>query len=180
MTSASKPGSIAWRQCIPSATSGPPFVEAARTPRQRFEADDTPGALEPSCAGLEGLHGFDWLHVVARFDQIPEPDRESDPMTRRPLLLAAGAERIGVFATRHPERPNRLALSLIRVQAIEGRIIHFTGVDLADRTPVLDIKPFEARIDVPDYQAGVPWIDAIRSGSYDTTNATRHHPSPRP
>ena len=156
-----------------------PFAKATRTPRQRWEAEGDRGALvvlEQYAAGLAGLEGFDWVHVIARFDQLPEPDPEHDPLTRRPLLLPADAEPVGVFATRHPDRPNRLALSLLRVRGIEGRVIHFTGIDLADRTPVLDIKPFEAR----HRRAGLPprrchGLDGIRSGWYDTTDATGRH-----
>ncbi|MGE3861870.1 MAG: TrmO family methyltransferase, partial [Burkholderiaceae bacterium] len=54
----------------------------------------------------------------------------------------------GVFATRAPARPNRIGLSIVQLQSVQGRVLHFTGNDMLDRTPVLDIKPYVPRFDV--------------------------------
>jgi hypothetical protein len=45
-------------------------------------------------------------------------------------------------------------------------VVEFTGVDLLDGTPVLDIKPFEPHLDVPGYTPGSAWLDQIRGGWY--------------
>jgi tRNA-methyltransferase O len=76
-----------------------------------------------------------------------------------------------VFATRTPVRPNYLALSLVHIIAVRGNQIDFTGVDLLDGTPVLDIKPFEPHLDVPGYQPGNGWLDDLRGGWYQRSNA---------
>jgi tRNA (Thr-GGU) A37 N-methylase len=76
-----------------------------------------------------------------------------------------------VFATRAPVRPNYLALSLVRVVAVRGNEVDFTGVDLLDGTPVLDVKPFEPRLDVPGYTPGSGWLDEIRGGWYHQPDA---------
>jgi molybdopterin-binding protein len=76
-----------------------------------------------------------------------------------------------VFATRVPVRPNYLALSLVRVVAVRGNEVDFTGVDLLDGTPVLDVKPFEPRLDVPGYTPGSGWLDQIRGGWYQQPDA---------
>jgi tRNA-Thr(GGU) m(6)t(6)A37 methyltransferase TsaA len=47
---------------------------------------------------------------------------------------------MGIFSTHAPYRPNPIGASIIKVTKIEGRRIHFTGVDMMDGTPVLDIK----------------------------------------
>lgn len=56
-----------------------------------------------------------------------------------------------MFASRFPVRPNRLGLSLVRVERVHGRRVEFSGVDLLDRTPVLDVKPWEQHLDVPGW-----------------------------
>ena len=58
-----------------------------------------------------------------------------------------GNTRMGVFATRSPFRPNAIGLSSVKIEAIEqdprlGPVIHVTGADLLDRTPIFDIKPY--------------------------------------
>jgi tRNA (Thr-GGU) A37 N-methylase len=68
-------------------------------------------------------------------------------------------------------RPNYLALSLVRVVAVHGTTVDFTGVDLLDGTPVLDVKPFEPHLDVPGYAPGSGWLDHVRGGWYQRTNA---------
>ncbi|HDR74018.1 MAG TPA: tRNA (N6-threonylcarbamoyladenosine(37)-N6)-methyltransferase TrmO [Methanoculleus sp.] len=56
----------------------------------------------------------------------------------------------GVFATRSPNRPNPISLSLVDVIDIQGGRIRVRGLDALDATPVLDIKPFSPEIDCPD------------------------------
>jgi hypothetical protein len=50
------------------------------------------------------------------------------------------------------------------VEAVRGNVVEFTGVDLLDGTPVLDIKPFEPHLDVPGYTPGSAWLDQVRGG----------------
>lgn len=66
-------------------------------------------------------------------------------MVRPPIL--GGNERVGVFATRSPFRPNSLGLSSVRIMKIEwessrGPVIKVKGADLMDNTPIFDIKPY--------------------------------------
>ena len=69
-------------------------------------------------------------------------------MTVRPPRLG-GNERVGVFASRSPYRPNPIGLSCVRVESIdfEHCIINVLGADLADGTPIYDIKPYVAYAD---------------------------------
>ena len=53
------------------------------------------------------------------------------------------------FATRTPQRPNAIGLSLIEVDRVEHDVLHLRGADLVDGTPVLDVKPFLPHIDRP-------------------------------
>jgi len=53
-----------------------------------------------------------------------------------------GGEKVGLFSTRTPHRPNPIGLSLVRLQKIEKGVLHFSGLDLIDGTPILDVKPY--------------------------------------
>jgi hypothetical protein len=63
----------------------------------------------------------------------------------------------GVFSTRSPYRPNPLGLSVLRLERVEGCVLHVRDVDIIDQTPVLDIKPYVAYTDaIPS--AGSGWL----------------------
>ena len=92
---------------------------------------------------LRGMEDFSHLWLVWVFDQAV---RENWSPTVRPPRLG-GNQRMGVFATRSPFRPNPIALSCVRLERIEqtadlGPVLHIRGADLMDGTPILDIKPY--------------------------------------
>jgi len=92
---------------------------------------------------LRGLDGFSHVWLVWVFDQAL---RETWSPTVRPPRLG-GNQRLGVFATRSPFRPNPIALSCVKLVGIEqtkehGCVLHLRGADLMNGTPILDIKPY--------------------------------------
>ena len=92
---------------------------------------------------LRGLEGFSHLWLIWEFSQAV---RENWSPTVRPPRLG-GNERLGVFATRSPFRPNPIGLSCVELERIEwkserGPILHILGADLLDGTPIYDIKPY--------------------------------------
>lgn len=90
---------------------------------------------------LRGLEGFDYLWLIWGFSLNA---RESAfKATVRPPRLG-GNERIGVFASRSPFRPNSLGLSSVRILEVDtaGCMVTVSGADLADGTPIYDIKPY--------------------------------------
>jgi tRNA (adenine37-N6)-methyltransferase len=150
------------------------------TPIQTSRNPDEPGrlvVLDRYAAGLEGLEGFDYAHLICLLDRAWQADDRGakpfrgDRLRPVPFLLQHTGERVGVFATRTPVRPNYLGLHLVRIVAVHGNLVDFRGVDLLDGTPVLDIKPFEPHLDVPGYQLGSGWLDHIRGGWYQRSNA---------
>ena len=63
----------------------------------------------------------------------------------------------GVFSIRSPLRPNKIGLTTVKIKSVEGNIVRFTGADMIDGTPLLDIKPYVPEIDCfPD--AGKGWF----------------------
>ena len=103
---------------------------------------------------FRGLEGFDYIWLIWGFDRSGKSER----ITVRPPRLG-GNERMGVFATRSPFRPNGLGLSSVRLAEIRvgerGTQLVVTGADLADGTPIYDVKPYLAFTDShPDARGG--------------------------
>jgi tRNA-Thr(GGU) m(6)t(6)A37 methyltransferase TsaA len=157
-----------------------PYHSLAETPIQTSRNPDEPGRLvlhDQYAPALDGLEGFDYAHLICFLDRAWEADGRGtrpfagDRLRPVPFLLQDTGQRVGLFATRSPVRPNYLALSLVRVVAVHGSTVDFTGVDLVDGTPVLDIKPFEPHLDVPGYTPGSGWLDQVRGGWYQRHDA---------
>jgi xanthine dehydrogenase accessory factor len=125
--------------------------------------------LDPALvAGLDGLAGFDWAWLVTLLDRAVDPrDRDdvADALRPVPFLLADRGTPTGIFASRYPARPNRIGLSLVRIERVDGARVEFSGVDVFDGTPVLDLKPWVRDFDLP---AGATAPSATRSGWFDT------------
>ena len=91
---------------------------------------------------LRGIEGFSHLWLIWVFDRSA---RETWSPTVRPPRLG-GNQRMGIFATRSPFRPNPIGLSCVELAGIEttptwGTVLRVRGADLADGSPILDIKP---------------------------------------
>ena len=105
---------------------------------------------------LRGLEGYSHLWIIWQFSQSV---RDHWSATVRPPRLG-GNVRMGVFATRSPFRPNNLGLSCVKLEGIDldsplGPVIHVSGADLMDGTPIVDIKPYVPYADsFPDALAG--------------------------
>jgi tRNA-Thr(GGU) m(6)t(6)A37 methyltransferase TsaA len=64
----------------------------------------------------------------------------------------------GVFATRAPSRPNPIGISVVPLVKIEGNVLHVRNVDIVDKTPLLDIKPYVPDFDVRDVEK-TGWLE---------------------
>lgn len=114
---------------------------------------------------IRGIEGFDFLWLIWEFSA--NRHSANSPVVRPPVL--GGNEKVGVFATRSPFRPNNLGLSSVRLESVEwesadGPVLHVTGADLMDGTPIYDIKPY---VEYADSHVGV------RSGFVDTNPIMR-------
>lgn len=129
------------------------FKEKFATPRQ-------PGLVTAAWAQVElhppynqadavaGLEEFSHIWLSFVFHQTAQQGWK--PKVRPPRL--GGNQKLGVFATRSTFRPNPLGLSLVKLESIDthkGVMLHVSGADLIDATPVLDIKPY------------LPWVESI-------------------
>jgi len=66
-----------------------------------------------------------------------------------PVRPPRSSHAFGLFATRSPNRPNPIGFSVIKLEKVEGNILHVRGIDVFSKTPVLDIKPWLPSIDCP-------------------------------
>ena len=137
-----------------------PFKDKFGIPRQAGLAKHAQGYVEIAppynqADAFRGLEDFShlWLTFVFHLAQ-----RESwKPMIRPPRL--GGNRKIGVFAARSPFRPNNLGLSAVRLDRVEingaSILLHIRGADLAEGTPIVDIKPYLPYADsIADAQGG--------------------------
>jgi tRNA-Thr(GGU) m(6)t(6)A37 methyltransferase TsaA len=123
------------------------FTEKFGIPRQPRLADAARATLEilppyDRDEAFSGLEAFSHLWLVFVFHGIPQGRWR--PTVRPPRL--GGNQRVGVFATRSGFRPNPIGISGVALEGIrrhQGKLsLTLSGVDLLDRTPVLDIKPY--------------------------------------
>lgn len=122
---------------------------------------DTPARIvfEPEYRVPEAVRGLEDFEYIWLIWQFSEAVRQGWSPTVRPPRLG-GNRRMGVFATRSPFRPNALGLSSVRLTSIEqhatlGAVLHVTGADLMDGTPIYDIKPYLSYTDShPDARSG--------------------------
>ena len=92
---------------------------------------------------LRGLEGFSHIWLIWQFSR--SMGAGWSPTVRPPRL--GGNERMGVFATRSPFRPNPMGLSCVKLEKVElstseGPVLWVAGADLMDGTPIYDIKPY--------------------------------------
>ncbi len=137
-------------------------VQATRTDPIDDDWDAVPASIilddRFDAEALMGLDAFSHVEVIYLFHQVP--DEELETKARHPRGNTDWP-RVGIFAQRGKGRPNRLGATIARVDRLDGRTLHLTGLDAINGTPVLDLKPvmkgFLPRTDVqePDWAAEI-------------------------
>ena len=136
------------------------FPEKFGIPRQSGLAD-TKGKIlfEPDYRNpemLRGIEGCSHLWLIWEFSEAV--GKGWHPTVRPPRL--GGNQRMGVFATRSPFRPNPIGLSCVRLEKVEldgpdGPVLYVTGADMMSGTPIYDIKPYLPYVDsIPQARGG--------------------------
>jgi len=141
-----------------------PYKQIANMPIQPSGARGQIGQIEldPELTeGLADLEGFSHLMVLYHFHQVTKVS-----LTVTPFLDAAPH---GVFATRAPTRPNHIGLSILKLLRIEGNILTVENIDILDGSPLLDIKPYVPKFDLPEEEIQTGWLEE----SPDDLQATR-------
>lgn len=118
-----------------------PYNEAGEVPRglgAKHNADGVLAILPQFEAGLTDIEGFSHLIVLWEFDRSQGFQLLGTPPSDNRAH--------GVFATRSPYRPNPIGMTTVELLRREGANLHVRGVDMLDRTPILDIKPYLSSI----------------------------------
>ena len=119
-----------------------PFRTKEESPIQgafRPEAEGTVEVFPEFALALKDIETFTHLYIIYHFD------RAGEVILSRPTFL--DDEPHGVFASRHPCRPNGLGLTVVRLLRREGNLLHVNGIDVLDGTPLIDVKPYIPRFD---------------------------------
>ncbi len=129
-------------------TSGVPIQPAAG-----IGVKGTVEVFEEYRNGLKDLDGFSHIIVIYHFHRSRGFELEVTPFL--------DTEKRGLFATRAPNRPCPIGLSVVELERIENGILHIRNVDMLDGTPLLDIKPYVPEFD-GDARARIGWLEKAR------------------
>lgn len=136
-----------------------PFETPEGMPIQPASDESTQGTVVVNAAyeaGLADLDGFSHCILIYQFHA------GDDDYSLRPTPFLDDTER-GLFATRAPNRPNGIGLSIVGVESVEGRELTVSAVDVVDGTPLFDIKPFVPQFDIPA-ETAAGWVDETDAG----------------
>jgi tRNA-Thr(GGU) m(6)t(6)A37 methyltransferase TsaA len=109
-------------------------------------------------AGLKDIETFSHIYLLYHLDRAGEIE-----MVRHTFL---DDEPHGIYASRHPCRPNGIGMSIVKLLGREANILTVQGVDMLDQTPLLDIKPY------------LPKFDSIASASEGWAAGKEWRPKP--
>jgi tRNA-Thr(GGU) m(6)t(6)A37 methyltransferase TsaA len=119
-----------------------PFKTVQGIPIQPTAAKGIEGTIEifPEYAeGLKDIEGFSHIILIFHLHLSGKASLKVKPFM--------DDQTRGVFSTRAPSRPNPIGLSIVRLVGVEGKTLHIEDVDIADETPLLDIKPYVSYFD---------------------------------
>jgi tRNA-Thr(GGU) m(6)t(6)A37 methyltransferase TsaA len=138
-----------------------PYMEKAGCPIQPLYAPDAIGRVEvfeKYEAGLRDIETFSHIYLLYHFDRAGEMK-----LTRQTFL---DDQFHGIFATRHPARPNGIGMSIVTLRERKKNILIVGGIDVLNMTPLLDIKPY------------IPRFDRIKAASAGWTRNKHWRPKP--
>lgn len=132
-----------------------PFTDKSKTPIQpsRSTSKGTVEIFSDFAEGLADVEGFSHIILLYVFHCSSGYELQVKPFLDNQLR--------GLFATRHPCRPNPIGMSIVRLLNCQNNILEIEGVDVLDNTPLLDIKPY-----VPDFDVKTE----VQTGWYQVRN----------
>lgn len=137
----------------PIGTIYSPFKNKKETPIQPFKSKAI-GKVEvfkKYQKGLKDIEGFSHIILIYKFHRS-----RGYKLLVRPFL---DSKMRGLFATRYPRRPNQIGITVVRLLNKENNILTVKGIDIIDKTPLIDIKPY-----VPEFatktNVKIGWLKA--------------------
>ena len=132
-----------------------PFKSLEDMPIQPTNEASGPGTVEifhQFIDGLKDLEGFSHIYLIYSFHKVQYPTLT--------IFQPFDMDPRGIFATRAPSRPNPIGLSLVKLIKLENNIIYVEQLDVLDRTPLLDIKPYIPGFENPQ-NVKIGWLKHI-------------------
>ena len=111
---------------------------------------------EEYARGLRDLEQFDYLFVIFYMHLRKDSFNPDTDLFAFPPWI--GGKSVGLFASRSPNRPNPIGMSILKIRFVEGNKIYVDGIDAYEGTPVLDIKPYIQRLDMKE-DSNNGWLD---------------------
>jgi tRNA (adenine37-N6)-methyltransferase len=139
-----------------------PFKKKEECPIQPNYSSNAEGYIEvfqQYSSGLKDIETFTHIYIIYLFDRAGEIQ-----LVRSTFL---DDELHGIYASRHPCRPNSIGMSIVQLTKRDENKLTITGVDVLDGTPLLDIKPY------------LPKFDNIDSASNGWTEGLKWRPKPQ-
>jgi len=134
-----------------------PFTKAVGTPIQSALAKGAEGWIDvlPAFAeGLADLDGFERIWLLYWFHKASKTKLKVKPYL--------DTNERGLFATRAPCRPNPIGISAVQLLRISGQRLYVADIDILDKTPLLDIKPYVPKFDYFEVKR-FGWIEKIQA-----------------
>jgi tRNA-Thr(GGU) m(6)t(6)A37 methyltransferase TsaA len=148
----------------PIGVARTPYTDTAQVPKGPGAKHDAEGTLEllPELErGLTDIEGFSHLYVIWAFDRAEGYALLATPPT--------DTRAHGVFATRSPRRPNPIGLTVVTLLGRDGPRLRVRGVDMLDRTPILDLKPYLSSVPADELRRG--WLGEVEAGGTRSAQA---------
>ena len=126
------------------ATIRSPFCDLVNMPVQPKGAKEVYATIEfekEYQEGLKDLDGFSHVYLIYYFHEVKEPKLRVFPFNDK-----TNTQR-GIFSTRTPLHPNKMGLSVVKIISVKKNILIVRGIDILDKTPLLDIKPYIENFD---------------------------------
>lgn len=129
-----------------------PYKRKEGMPIQSISAEGIKGTItieKKFIKGLEDLDGFSHIYLIYHFHKS-----ENYALLTKPFL---DGKSHGVFATRAPQRPNPIGISVVKLIGMKDNVIKIENIDMLDGTPLLDIKPYIPDFDIHKVEK-VGWV----------------------
>ncbi|MHB1651704.1 MAG: tRNA (N6-threonylcarbamoyladenosine(37)-N6)-methyltransferase TrmO [Desulfitobacteriaceae bacterium] len=135
------------------------------TPHQPIK--DAPGdfwiTVDPEyLEALNRLESYKYIYVLYLLDKVDTVEKKVTPAWAPEL-------EVGLFASRSPNRPNPIGLSIVEIKEITGNEIVITGIDVYNGTPLLDIKPYVRALDRKE-DANDGWYDDLEDKEHSISH----------
>ena len=130
-----------------------PYEDPGNMPIQPIGAEGIKGKVilnNEYTKGLKDLDGFSHIILVYHFHKSKKVS-----LLARPFLEET---KRGIFATRGPGRPNKIGISVVKLEKIQGNELHISNVDMLNGTPLLDIKPYVVKFDNAE-NTKIGWLE---------------------